>query len=55
MDRFVARRNIEHFSHQLETGRDPVKRSNIEKLLDEACEQLRQAEEAHQREAETRR
>ncbi len=52
MDRFVARRNIDHFRQQLETERDPAKRANLEHLLEEAQEQLRQAEEAHRRETQ---
>lgn len=55
LDRFVARQNIEHFSQQLETERDPVKRANLQKLLDEAHEQLKQAEAARDREEPTRR
>ena len=50
MDRFVARQNVEMFSHQLETERDPVKRGQLEELLREARDQLKQAEEAHRRE-----
>lgn len=52
MDRFVARRNIEIFSQQLETELDPAKRAKLEKLLQEAREQLRLAEEAHRRQTQ---
>lgn len=52
MDRFVARRNIDHFHQQLEAERDPARRANLERLLAEAQQQLSQAEEAHR---ETRR
>ncbi len=47
MDRFVARQNIEHFAQQLSQERDPEKRAHLQRLLDEAREQLRQAEAAH--------
>ena len=53
MDRFVARRNIDHFRQQLEAERDPAKRANLKKLLEEAHEQLRQAQEAHRREEQS--
>jgi hypothetical protein len=55
VDRFVARRNIEHFRQQLEEERDPEKRANLQKLLEDAREQLKQAEEAHRLEDRARR
>ena len=47
MDRFIARQNIEHFRQRLDLARDPEERARLERLLSEATEQLRQAEEAH--------
>lgn len=48
MDRFVARQNIEHFRRRLDEARDPALRAELQQLLAEAQDQLRQAEEAHQ-------
>ncbi len=47
MDRFVARQNIARFQQQLADESDPETRAHLQALLDEAQEQLRQAEEAH--------
>ena len=47
MDRFVARRNVEHFQRLLDQEVDPGERARIEGLLREAHEQLGTAEEAH--------
>ena len=51
MDRFVARRNIEHFRQQLAEAPNPAVRENLARLLAEAEEQLKRAEEAHKRAA----
>lgn len=55
MDRFVARRNIEHFRQQLDVERDPAERAKLEQMLEEARAQLRLAEEEHRRDGPTRR
>ena len=47
MDRFVARQNIARFREQLAKERDLEARAHLQRLLDEASEQLRQAEDAH--------
>ena len=47
MDRFVARKNIEHFRQMLAQAHDLEERDRLERLLNEAYQQLRQAESAH--------
>ena len=44
MQRFVARQNIAHYRHLLETEQDPAKRAKLERLLSEANAQLDDAE-----------
>jgi hypothetical protein len=48
MERFVARKNVEHFEQRLAAEQDPERRESLRSLLAEAREQLRAAEAAHQ-------
>jgi hypothetical protein len=47
VDRFVARQNVVRFRQRLAEERDPEARAHLKRLLDEANQQLEQAEEAH--------
>ena len=47
MDRFVHRKNVEHFQEMLKTMTDPADRENIRKLLAEEEAALRKAEEEY--------
>jgi hypothetical protein len=45
MERFIKRKNIEHYREMLETTTDPARRRVIEKLLCEEEYKLRKVEE----------
>ena len=48
---FIARENIKRFEAQLAACTDPVQRETLMRLLDEAFQQLAEAEAAKRRQA----
>jgi len=47
MQDFVARQNVEHFRHMLETERDSKQRGRLEQLLTEAMAEVKRAAGLH--------
>ena len=44
MQRFVAKQNVDHYRHMLETEQDPDRRRQLEQMLAEAIAHLNEVE-----------